>query len=159
MANVIPSVQRRKVWLTTTTRVPCINAAMMRNPLKLARVSQTNETISATSGPKFTKLCGHVEEILLLDKFFPIVDTCLSCKDIAPQICGMVPRWLLHAVFSASRAQHVSDLHSKFTPRPHHVWRYGRHPISDCWDYARKTKKAERRRNHRMKIYMACPIT
>jgi len=122
----------RKVWLTTTTRVPCINAAMMRNPLKLARVSQTNETISATSGPKFTKLCGHVEEILLLDKFFPIVDTCLSCKDIAPQICGMVPRWLLHAVFSASRAQHVSDLHSKFTPRPHHVWRYGRHPISDC---------------------------
>jgi len=18
--------------------------------------------------------------------------------------------------------------------RPHHVWKYGRHPISDCWD-------------------------
>ena len=28
----------------------------------------------------------------------------------------------LRAVFSASRAQHVSDLHSKFTLRPHHVW-------------------------------------
>jgi len=28
--------------------------------------------------------------------------------------------------------QHVSDLHSKFTLGPHHVPKYGRHPISDC---------------------------
>jgi len=35
---------------------------------------------------------------------------------------------------SASRVQHISDLHSKFALRPHHVWKYGRHPISDCWD-------------------------
>ena len=41
-----------------------------QNPLKFARVPQTNETISATSGPKFTILCGHVEEILMLNKFF-----------------------------------------------------------------------------------------
>jgi len=27
--------------------------------------------------------------------------------------------------------QHISDLHSKFTLGPHHVWKYGRHPISD----------------------------
>jgi len=27
--------------------------------------------------------------------------------------------------------QHVSDLHSKFALRPHHVWKYGRHPVSD----------------------------
>ena len=51
------------VWLTPTTRVPCSNAAKTRNPLKLAGVQQTNETISAASGPKFTILCGHVEEI------------------------------------------------------------------------------------------------
>jgi len=31
---------------------------------------------------------------------------------------------------SASRAQHVSDLHSTSALRPHHVWKYGRHPIS-----------------------------
>jgi len=48
----------------------------------------------------------------------------------------MVPRWqlfgdFLRAVFSASCAQHVSDRHSKFKLRPHHVWKYGRHPISD----------------------------
>jgi len=37
------------VWL-------CSNAAKMRNPLKFAWVSKTNETISAASGPKFTLL-------------------------------------------------------------------------------------------------------
>ena len=41
------------VWLTPTTRVPCSNAAKTPNPLKLAGVPQTNETISAASGPKF----------------------------------------------------------------------------------------------------------
>jgi len=51
--------------------------------LKVAGVPQTPETISAASGPKFTVLWAHVEEILLLNKFFPIVDTYLSCKDIA----------------------------------------------------------------------------
>jgi len=25
--------------------------------------------------------------------------------------------------------QHISDLHSKFALRPHHVSKYGRHPI------------------------------
>ena len=32
----------------------------------------------------------------------------------------------LRPVFSASRVQHISDLHSKFALRPHHAWRYGR---------------------------------
>jgi len=121
------SLLNAAVWLTPTTRVPCINAAKTRNPLKLAGVPQTNETISAASRPKFTILWGHVDEILLLNKFFPIVDTCRSCEDIARQICAMVPRWrflatFLRPVFPASRAQHVSDLHSKFTLGPHHVF-------------------------------------
>ena len=34
--QVAPSVQRRKVWLTLTSRVPCSNAAKTRNPLKFA---------------------------------------------------------------------------------------------------------------------------
>ena len=114
------------VWLTPTTRVPCSNAAKMRNPLKLPGVLQTNETVSDVSGPKFTILCGHVEEILLLNKFFPIVDTCLSSEDIARQSCAMVHRWrflatFLRPAFAASRVQHLSDLHSKFALGPHHV--------------------------------------
>jgi len=71
--------------------------------------------------------------------FFWIVDTCLSSKNIARQSCVMVLRWrffasFLHPVFLASRLQHISDLHSKFAPRPHHVSNYGRHPICGCWD-------------------------
>ena len=41
-----------------------------------------------------------------LTRFFPIVDTCLSCKDIAGQSCAMVPRWWFFAccIFSEARA-------------------------------------------------------
>ena len=38
---VAPSVECRKVWLMPTTTVPCSNAAKMRNPMKLAGVTQT----------------------------------------------------------------------------------------------------------------------
>ena len=63
--------------------VPSSNAAKTRKPLKVTGVPQTPERISATSRPKFTILWGHVKEILLLNRFFPIVNTCLSCEDIA----------------------------------------------------------------------------
>ena len=36
--RVAPSVQRRKVWLTPTTRVQCSIAAKTRNALKCAEV-------------------------------------------------------------------------------------------------------------------------
>ena len=67
-----------------------------------------------------------MEEILLLNIFFPIVDICLSCEDIV----GKVVRWcpdgdFLRPVFAASRVQHVSDLLPKFALRPHHVCKYG----------------------------------
>jgi len=64
-----------------------------------------------------------VEEVLLLNKFFfPIVDTCLTCEDTTQQSCAMAPRWrffasFLRSVFPASRMQHISDLHPKFTMR------------------------------------------
>jgi len=47
--QVAPSVQRCKVWLMPTTRVPCSNAAKTRNLLKFAGVPQTPEPISAIS--------------------------------------------------------------------------------------------------------------
>jgi len=83
--------------------------------------------------------CGDMWGRYCCLTIFPIVDTCLSCEDIARQSCGMVPKWrlfgdFLRPVFSASLAQHVSYLHSKFALRPHYVWKYGRHPISDRWD-------------------------
>jgi len=38
--------------------------------LKFVGVHQTPEPISADSGPKFTILSAHVEEVLVLHKFF-----------------------------------------------------------------------------------------
>jgi len=73
---------------------------------------------------------------MLKNFFFPIVDTCLSCEDIARQGCAMVPRWrffgeFLGPAFPVSHVQHVSYLYSKFTLGPHHVPKYGRHAICD----------------------------
>jgi len=98
------------VWLTPTTRVLYSNAAKMRNPLKLAGVPQTYKTISAASGPKFTILWEHVQEIWLINKFFQLVDTCLICEDMVQQSCAMVPRWwtfwrfFVRCIFSERRA-------------------------------------------------------
>jgi len=87
--------------------------------MKFAGVPQTNEMISAASGPKFTILQEYVRIYCCLTGFFPIVDTCLICEDIARQSCAMVPRWrvfasFLRPVFSASRVQHISDMHPQF---------------------------------------------
>ena len=73
-------------------------------------------------------------DILLLNEFFPIVNTCLSCEDIARQSCAIVRRWRLFGdflgpAFPASRVQHISHLHTKFALGPHHVWKYDRYPI------------------------------
>ena len=90
---------------------------------------------------------------ILVNKFF----FRLSIYALVPKTWpDKVVRWcqngdFLCPVFPSSRVQHISDLHSKFALGPHHVWKYGRHPICDCWDYARKKKKEEERRN-RMKI-------
>ena len=50
--------------------MPCSNAAKTQNPLKFVGVPQTRQQISAVSRPKLTILWEHVEEILLLNKFF-----------------------------------------------------------------------------------------
>jgi len=121
-----------KVWLASVQRHRCSNEAKTQNLLKFGGVMQTNETILAASKLKFTILWGHVEEILLFNKFFfPIVDTCLSCEDTAWQSCAMVPRWRFFGefwdpAFPASLVQHISDLHSKFALGPHHVQKDGR---------------------------------
>jgi len=47
--------------------MPYSNAAKTRNPLEFAGVPQTTGRISAASGPTFTILWGHVEDILLLN--------------------------------------------------------------------------------------------
>ena len=69
---------------------------------------------------------------MLFDNFFPTVIRALLAK-LQPD---KVVQWcaddnFLRPVFPASRVQRISDMHSKFALRPHHVSKYGRHPISD----------------------------
>jgi len=91
----------------------------------------------------------------MFNKFYPIVDTCLSCEDTARQVV----RWcqnadFLHPVFSASRVQHISDVHSKFALRPHHLWKYGRQYIQSLTaEISRGKKNRKKDRNHREKYY------
>ena len=129
------STPHRKVWLTPTTRVLCSNAANTRNPLKFAGVPQTRQQISVASGPKFSIMWGHVGEMWW----------CPDGKFLGP-------------AFPASRVRHISDLHPKFALRPHHVWKYGRHPICDRWDQATKEKEERKKTEETtgQKYYNVC---
>ena len=116
--------------------MPCSNSAKTGNQLKNAAVVQTPEPISAVSGPKFTILRGYVEDILVLNKFFSDCRYMPYLRRYSPtKLCDGAEMAIfgdfLRPVFSASHVQHISDLHSKFALRPHHVWKYGRNPVSD----------------------------
>ena len=143
------------VWLTPTTRVPCNNAAKTRNPLKFAGVSQTRQQILAVSGPKFTILSGHVEEVLMFNKFFPIIDTYLNSENIARHSCAMVPKWrcFLRPVFPGSRVQHISHLHSKFALGPPMCGSMvdNRSAAAEI-RRGKKKRRKKKYRNHRAKI-------
>ena len=126
------------VWLTPTTRVPCITLPRRKtrwNYPGSPKLTKRSQPLVGRSSP----YCGPCRRYCCLTSFFPIVNTCLSCEDIAWQSCGIVPRWqflatFLGPAFAASRVQHLSDLHSKFTLGPHHVSKYGRHPTCGHWD-------------------------
>ena len=59
-----------KVRLASGERRRCSNEGKTLNLLKFDGVPQTRQQISAINGPKFAILWGHVEDILLLNKFF-----------------------------------------------------------------------------------------
>ena len=105
-------VQRRKVWLTSTTRVPAVTLPRRETRSNLQGYPKLPNRSQPLVGRKFIILRRHVEEVLLFNKFFPIVDTCLSCEDTARQSCAIVLRWrffgdVLHSVFfSNPRAAH-----------------------------------------------------
>jgi len=120
------------VLVTPTTRVPCSNAAKTRNPLKFAGVPQTPEPISAASGPKFTILSAHVEEVLLFRKSFSDCRYVTWMRRYSPtKLYNGAEMAILRPVFSASRVQLVSDLHPKFPLSPHRVYKCSKHPICD----------------------------
>jgi len=86
-----------KVWLASVERRRCSNEGKMRNPLKFVGVPQTRQQISAVSGPKFTILWRHVEEILPFNTF----SDCLympKLRRYSPTYsCAMVHWWRFFA--------------------------------------------------------------
>ena len=140
------SVQRRKVWLTPTTRVPHSNAAKTRKPLKFAGVPQTRQQISAVNRPKFIILRGHVKDLSMFNKFFFQLSIHASAAKIQPdKVVGWCQNGdFLRPVYSASHVQNISDVHSKFALRPHHQ--------SPTAEIRRGKKRKKKDRNHRAKI-------
>ena len=61
--------------------------------------SNRSQPLVGRSSPYCEAMWG---EILLSNKFFQMVDTCLSCEDIARQNCATVPRWRIFGDFCAS---------------------------------------------------------
>jgi len=95
-----------------------------------------SQLLVGRSSPYCEDMCGSY---CCLTSFFPTVDTCLSCEDIARQSCAMVPRWpifgdFLGPAFPRAACSTFQILHSKFALGQQHVSKYGRHPICDRWD-------------------------
>jgi len=89
-----------QVWLTPTTRVPCSNTAKTWSLLKLAGVPLTSEPISAASQPSSPYCKDTWGRYCCSTSFFLIVDTCLSCEDIADKVVQSCPDGEFLAIFS-----------------------------------------------------------
>jgi len=125
------NAQRRKVWLTLTTWLPCSNAVMTRKPLKFAGVPQTGEPISDASGSS----SPYCEDMW---RTYCYLTSFSDCRYV-PQLQRYSPTKLSDraemAIFgdffgsciSSEPLQQVSDLRLKFALKPRHVWKYARH--------------------------------
>ena len=61
--------------------------------------------------------------------------------------------WVLH--FQRATCSTIQTMHSKFALRSHHVWKYGRHPISNRCDWARNKPRRRRRKKEDKNIMSA----
>jgi len=83
-----------------------------------------------------SRFCGNMwRRYCCLTSFFRLSIRALVAKIYPKKVVRWCPDGdFLCPVFAASPVQHDSDLHLKFALRPHHVWKYGRHPVCDGWD-------------------------
>jgi len=98
-----------------------------------SKLANRSQPIVGRSSPYYQDMWRRYR---CLTTFFRLSIHALAAK-IQPDkvLCdGAKMAIFLRPVIAASRVQHISDMHSKFALRPHHVWKYGRHPISDRWD-------------------------
>jgi len=133
---VLPSVQRRKVWPTPRCRAVTLPRRETRWNLQgCLKLPDRSQPLVGLSSPYYGDIW----------RTYRCLTSFSDCRYV-PQLRTYRPTKLcdgaqmaifgdfLHPVFSASCVQHISDMHSKFALRPHHVWKYVRHLISDRWD-------------------------
>ena len=85
------------VWLTHTTRCRAVTLPRRETRWNLQgclKLPDRSQPLVGWSSP----YCGNMWRTCLTS-YFPIVDMCLSCEDIARQSCAMVPRWRFAATF------------------------------------------------------------
>jgi len=94
------------------------------NLLGCPKYANRSQLVVGRSSPYCEDMWGRY---CCLRSFFLIVDTCLSCKDIARQICAMVPRRRILGDFFGSCISsepciaHFRPPESKFALGPHHM--------------------------------------
>jgi len=93
------------------------------NLLGCPKLPNGSQPLVGWSSPHCEDMWGRYR---CLTSFFPIVNTCFSCEDIAQKkLCDGAQMAnfyeFLGPAFPASRVRHISDLHSKFALGPHHV--------------------------------------
>jgi len=82
-----------KVWLTPTARCRAVTLPRRENRWNLQecpKLPDRSQPLVGRSSPYYEDMW---RTYCCLTSFFPIVDTYLSCEDIARQSCAMVPRW------------------------------------------------------------------
>jgi len=108
---VAPSVQRRKVWLTLSTRCRAVTLTRHETRWNLQgfpKLANRSQPLVGQSSPYYEDMWRTYR---CLTSFFPIVDTCLSCEDIAYKIVQWCPHgdFLHHfCVLYFRRAGHVT---------------------------------------------------
>ena len=144
------------VWLTPTTRCHAVTLPRHETRWKLQgclNLPDRSQPLVGRSSPHCGDMCRTYS---CLTSFFPIVDTCLSCEDIARQNCAMAPRWRFLATFfcgciysepCAARFRPASEIRTKATP------------CVEVWQTSNlrrlrlgEEKKKKERRNHSAKI-------
>ena len=115
--------------------IPCSNAAKPRNPLKFEGVPQTHQQFSAVIRPKFTILSGHVEELLLFNKLFSDCRHMPYLRRYGPtKLCDGAEISIFCVLYfqQAACSTFQTCILNSHLGHAHHVWKYGRHPISNC---------------------------
>ena len=126
-----------KVWLAFGQRRRCSNEAKTRNPLKLQgcpKPANRSLPLVGRSSPYYGDIWRRY--CCLISFFSDCRYVSQLLRQSPTKLCDgaqISNFWRFFASrISASRVQHVSDLHPKFALRPHYAWKYGKHPICDA---------------------------